>query len=420
MNLNDMIAWFETRGFKVTVTPIKTGHLFKISKYDYHAVSIYNDGFGGEVKQQYFLDHLLSSWNQGYHKYVALGKKLYEDFRGGYIVDVNYPHEKRVTNTWIGDMYPPTLFTNAITNETKGIFLSMVLDYTRIHGIQWECKETMGCYKMSFYLDRAHNPEQIIIIDWDKVENIGTLYNVVVRKLDAWRNEIEPLYITMPPRVGKTLYKHMLNSLYGKSPEYPTQLAIYAALMKGENNMTKEEITYIRQDVSVLANAFRNISRAFEGKLPGIKNVHFSGPCTVVIWEDKTKTVVRCKDGEVPDYEKGLAMAIAKKALGTNKSGSNYYDIFKKWLPKPEEPIVIDYATAAKEVPVEEEDPERVCLLDIPVDGSYVEILGHRITKDVGTFEKFMEYLYELETTKRKYDKLMSKPAEEVDASCQE
>lgn len=75
------------------------------------------------------------------------------------------------------------------------------------------------------------------------------------------------------------------------------------------------------------------------GKLPDIKNVHFSGPCTVVIWEDKTKTIVRCKDGEVPDYEKGLAMAIAKKAMGTNGTGSNYYDIFKKWLPKPEEEV---------------------------------------------------------------------------------
>lgn len=71
-------------------------------------------------------------------------------------------------------------------------------------------------------------------------------------------------------------------------------------------------------------------------KVPSIKTVHFSGPVTVVIWEDMTKTIVRCNNENV-DYEKGLAMAIAKKALGTNKSGSNYYDIFKKWLPKIEE-----------------------------------------------------------------------------------
>ena len=68
-------------------------------------------------------------------------------------------------------------------------------------------------------------------------------------------------------------------------------------------------------------------------KLPGIKTVHFSGPVTAVIWADGTKSLVRCNNENV-DYEKGLAMAIAKKALGTNMSGSNYYDIFKKYLPE--------------------------------------------------------------------------------------
>jgi hypothetical protein len=79
---------------------------------------------------------------------------------------------------------------------------------------------------------------------------------------------------------------------------------------------------------------------------PGIKAVHFSGPCTVIVWDDKTKTVVRCKDENI-DYEKGFAMAVAKKVFGTNESGSNYYDVFKKYLPKPETP--------EEETPTEEE-----------------------------------------------------------------
>lgn len=98
--------------------------------------------------------------------------------------------------------------------------------------------------------------------------------------------------------------------------------------------------SYMRRDVQTLADIAKGLlARCSTPKtsVPGIKTVHFSGPCTVVIWEDKTKTIVRCKDGEKPDYEKGLAMAIAKKAMGTNESGSNYYDIFKKWMPKPEE-----------------------------------------------------------------------------------
>lgn len=64
---------------------------------------------------------------------------------------------------------------------------------------------------------------------------------------------------------------------------------------------------------------------------PKIEKVHFSGPCTVVIWDDGTKTVVRCQDGDEFDCEKGLAMAIAKKALGNKGS---YFDEFKKHMPQ--------------------------------------------------------------------------------------
>lgn len=65
-----------------------------------------------------------------------------------------------------------------------------------------------------------------------------------------------------------------------------------------------------------------------------IKKVIFNDPVTVVLWEDGTKTIVRSGDGDIYDPEKGLAMAIAKKALG-NKG--NYYEVFKKWLPEEKE-----------------------------------------------------------------------------------
>lgn len=61
-----------------------------------------------------------------------------------------------------------------------------------------------------------------------------------------------------------------------------------------------------------------------------IQNVIFNDPATIVLWNDGTKTVVKRGKNDTYDPEKGLAMAIAKKALG-NKG--NYYDIFKKWLP---------------------------------------------------------------------------------------
>lgn len=68
-----------------------------------------------------------------------------------------------------------------------------------------------------------------------------------------------------------------------------------------------------------------------------IEKVIFNNPATIVFWSDGTKTVVKCSENDVYDPEKGLAMAVAKKFLGTNKSHSNYMNVFKKWLPKEEE-----------------------------------------------------------------------------------
>ena len=65
---------------------------------------------------------------------------------------------------------------------------------------------------------------------------------------------------------------------------------------------------------------------------PEIKNVIFSGPCTIVLWSDGDKTIVRCGEDDTFDKEKGLAMAISKKMLGTNSSKSSYYDVFKKFI----------------------------------------------------------------------------------------
>lgn len=78
--------------------------------------------------------------------------------------------------------------------------------------------------------------------------------------------------------------------------------------------------------------------------IPKIKKVIFNPPATIVLWADGTKTAVKCQEDDPYDKyrseklgrpslyydpEKGLAMCIAKKALG-NKG--NYYNEFKKWL----------------------------------------------------------------------------------------
>lgn len=52
------------------------------------------------------------------------------------------------------------------------------------------------------------------------------------------------------------------------------------------------------------------------------------------MWADGTKTMVKCQDGDLYSEETGLAVCIAKKALG-NKG--NFNNIFKKWIPKHSE-----------------------------------------------------------------------------------
>jgi hypothetical protein len=63
--------------------------------------------------------------------------------------------------------------------------------------------------------------------------------------------------------------------------------------------------------------------------IPGIEDVIFNGPATIVKWSDGTKTVVKCCEDDLFDPEKGLAMAISKKALGDLKE-------VKKWTKKHE------------------------------------------------------------------------------------
>ena len=64
-----------------------------------------------------------------------------------------------------------------------------------------------------------------------------------------------------------------------------------------------------------------------------IKKVIFNNPATIVIWKDGTKTVVKC-NGEKFDQEKGLAMAISKRALAV---GNRYHKVFKKWCKEEDD-----------------------------------------------------------------------------------
>lgn len=91
---------------------------------------------------------------------------------------------------------------------------------------------------------------------------------------------------------------------------------------------------YIDTDIKVTKEFLNSRYGVNSGKryIPRIKNVIFNDPATIVFWSDNTKTVVKAQN-EPFDPEKGLAMAICKKALGNE---GNYCNEIKKWLPKEE------------------------------------------------------------------------------------
>lgn len=102
----------------------------------------------------------------------------------------------------------------------------------------------------------------------------------------------------------------------------------------------KEELQYTATPRNSRKTFYKEIMNARFGvrnDKPEIKKVIFSGPCTIVMWSDGDKTIVRCREDDTFDKEKGLAMAISKKMLGNNKSKSNYYDIFKEYIQEKEE-----------------------------------------------------------------------------------
>ena len=94
-----------------------------------------------------------------------------------------------------------------------------------------------------------------------------------------------------------------------------------------------------------MSDYFKSITMN-RGYLPVIEKVIFNEPATIVLWSDNTKTVVKAEN-DTFDPEKGLAISIAKKALGNQ---GNYYNTFKKWLPKkPEMDIRAMFADICRE-----------------------------------------------------------------------
>ena len=152
-------------------------------------------------------------------------------------------------------------------------------------------------------------------------------YNAYVVVFDALCNEKSrdgSFYITrscLQPLTYKEVTTEPATITY--EPTYHIDETVIAAVQNGYYN----KVEGAKTDMN--CNYNRNTVNPLE-----IKNVYFNDPVTVVMWNDGTKTIVRCSENDFYDPEKGLAMAIVKKAYGND---NKFHKIFKKWLPKEDD-----------------------------------------------------------------------------------
>lgn len=143
----------------------------------------------------------------------------------------------------------------------------------------------------------------------DVVGPLGDRY-----KIGGVRGYVVPLIVPEEDLVHLRTAGDLLNSVYG---------------------VNQQCMSYADTDVN-FTESIRNMyhyGRKRKGHddvfVPKIRNVILNDPAVIVVWEDGTKTVVKAQ-GEKFDPEKGLAMAISKKALGNKHS---YYGVFLKNIP---------------------------------------------------------------------------------------
>ena len=110
---------------------------------------------------------------------------------------------------------------------------------------------------------------------------------------------------------------------------YPTFALDFSVPTNVVDVVHREILNYITNDIYTTKEAIKTMRNS-------IKKIIFNDPATIIIWGNGDKTIVKCGEGETYDPEKGMAMAIAKHFLGDK---SNYYETFKKWLPKEHETV---------------------------------------------------------------------------------
>lgn len=192
---------------------------------------------------------------------------------------------------------------------------------------------------MQFSDHHGHDSCRHFVVLRNKVDDYVKTAAVAADSIDRFANEhpkvlkaSEVNVVEMQAKLGRrddsvSVYPYMFTAR--QNGKTLMQAKMIEELIKNDAEAAKQ---YLNSLYGVKKNGIERTFAHPEEHL--IEDVIFNDPATIVFWADGTKTVVKA-DKEDFDPEKGLAMAISKKALG-NKG--NYFDIFKKWIGKKTQP----------------------------------------------------------------------------------
>lgn len=96
--------------------------------------------------------------------------------------------------------------------------------------------------------------------------------------------------------------------------------------------LMKPDVEYIVNDADILAEFLDSFDMSKE---VFIEKVIFNDPATIILWDDGTKTVVKCKEGDPYSKEGGFALCVLKRL-----AGHSFHKMLRDYIPEEEETSV--------------------------------------------------------------------------------
>lgn len=168
--------------------------------------------------------------------------------------------------------------------------------------------------------------------------------------------EIKAKFDTGKFKDGQSIHKQLLAKMYHtRGYKYLTEKEVLEwadsnfvriQLKQSLHKVHDDMIDSLLYSVPTFYMAKEDMNAMFGVSKFEYKKIIFSGPCTIILWKDGTKTIAKASDGEIFDPEKGVAICFMKRALGETegkkvlrKANKDYYD---EELKKATFPLPID------------------------------------------------------------------------------